>query len=133
MQLFDESWMQLTMAQWNRETQLTSQLKREHCNSTIGYGFIEHPEAQGFIQIVDGLCVNAGRYDGRELQFDLRAAEKNWRHWLKLETGITSFAIAYETGKLVLKQGSFNKLLARPALVNTLLKSFNRVAKTIKN
>ena len=73
MRIFDDTWMKRFQEQWNKEPALAGALADIHFNSTIGYGFPDKNDASGFIQVVDGLCIEAGAYEGRELNWDLRA------------------------------------------------------------
>jgi len=53
------------------------------------YGFKGDGKCVGFVAIENGECIDAGTYDDRTLNWDLRADEANWNKWLKKELGMT--------------------------------------------
>jgi len=129
MQIFDDTWMKRFQEQWNKEPELAGALANINFNSTIGYGFPDNNEASGFIKIIDGQCVEAGIYDGRELNWDLRAKEKNWFSWLAIEVGVTSLGLAFATSKLKFLKGDFKSMMSNPKLAGPFVKSFGAMAR----
>ena len=104
MALFDDAWMKGFQEQWNAEPALFDALSKINFNSVIGYGFKGGDQAIGYIAVENGTCVDAGAYDGRELNWDLRADEKNWEKWLKKELGMTGSKTSLQTENLVVDQ-----------------------------
>ena len=124
MALFDDAWMKTFQEQWNAEPGLYQALANINFNSVIGYGFKGDDKAIGFISIENGLCVDAGAYDDRELNWDLRADQGNWEKWLKKELGMTGLGLAYATGKLKFAIGDYKAMISDPRMAGPFIKSF---------
>ena len=71
MALFDDAWMKGFQEQWNAEPALKDALAKIDFNSVIGYGFPGDDTCLGYIDVRAGECVEAGAYDGRNLNWDL--------------------------------------------------------------
>ena len=124
MALFDDTWMKEFQAQWNTEPGLFEALGNINFNSVIGYGFKDDDQATGFIAVENGQCVDAGNYDGRALNWDLRADQKNWEKWLNKELGMTGLGLAYATGKLKFAIGDYKAMISDPRMAGPFIKSF---------
>ncbi len=129
MKIFDDNWMKNFREQWNKEPALAEALANIQFSSTIGYGFPDNKNPAGYIEVVNGHCTEAGAYDGRELNLDIRAEEKNWFNWFSIEFGITSLGLAFTTGKLKLLKGDFNSLISNPGLAGPFVRSFGAMAR----
>lgn len=97
MALFDDAWMKGFQEQWNAEPELSGALEKIGFNSVIGYGFPGDATCTGFIAVENGKVVDAGAYDGRELNWDMRADQKNWEKWLAKEVGMTGLGPPFTT------------------------------------
>lgn len=124
MALFDESWMKGYQLQWNAEPGLYEALGKINFNSVIGYGFKDDEAPKGFIVVESGQAVDAGEYDGRPLNWDLRADESNWKIWLQREIGMTGLGLAYTTGKLKFAIGDYKEMVSDPRTAGPFIKSF---------
>ena len=124
MALFDDAWMKGFQEQWNAEPGLFEALGNINFNSVIGYGFKGDDQAVGYIAVENGVCVDAGEYDGRELNWDLRADTGNWEKWLKKELGMTGLGLAYATGKLKFAVGDYKAMISDPRMAGPFIKSF---------
>ncbi len=124
MALFDDAWMKGFQAQWNAEPDLKDALAKIGFNSVIGYGFPGDAKAKGFIAVENGECTEAGTYDDRALNWDLRAEQKNWDKWLAKELGMTGLGLAFTTGKLKFKHGDFKAMISDPRMAGPFIKSF---------
>lgn len=124
MALFDDAWMKGFQEKWNAEPALAGALEKINFNSVIGYGFPGDAAATGFIAVVNGHVTDAGAYDGRELNWDLRADQKNWDKWLSKELGMTGLGLAFTTGKLKFKTGDFKAMISDPRMAGPFIKSF---------
>lgn len=129
MALFDDTWMKGFQQQWNAEPGLYEALGNINFDSNIGYGFPADDTCTGFISIQNGHCVDAGAYDGRELNWDLRADEKNWQNWLSKEVGMTGLGLAFSTGKLKFKKGDFRTMISDPRMAGPFIKSFSAMGR----
>ena len=129
MALFDDAWMKGFQEQWNAEPDLAGALQKINFNSTIGYGFPGDDTATGFIDVVDGQVTDAGAYDGRALNWDLRAEQKNWDKWLAKGLGMTGLGLAFTTGKLKFKTGDFKAMISDPRMAGPFIKSFTVMGK----
>ena len=124
MALFDDAWMKGFQEQWNAEPGLYQALANINFNSVIGYGFKGDDKAIGFIAVENGQCVDAGVYDDRELNWDLRADQGSWEKWLKKELGMTGSGLAYATGKLKFAIGDYKAMVSDPRMAGPFIKSF---------
>lgn len=124
MALFDDAWMKGFQEQWNAEPGLFEALGKINFNSVIGYGFKGDDKAIGFIAIENGVCTEAGAYDDRELNWDLRADQSSWEKWLKKELGMTGLGLAYATGKLKFAIGDYKAMVSDPRMAGPFIKSF---------
>jgi putative sterol carrier protein len=129
MALFDDAWMKGFQTQWNADPALKAALAKINFDSVIGYGFPDNKSAQGFIAVENGICTAAGAYDGRELNWDLRAEQKNWEKWLTKEIGMTGLGLAFSTGKLKFKKGDFKALISDPHMAGPFIKSFGAMGR----
>lgn len=124
MALFDDTWMKGFQEQWNAEPGLFQALGNINFDSVIGYGFKGDAQAIGYIAVENGQCVDAGEYDGRALNWDLRADKGNWEKWLKKELGMTGLGLAYATGKLKFAVGDYKAMVSDPRMAGPFIKSF---------
>ena len=129
MALFDDAWMKGFQAQWNAEPDLKDALAKINFNSVIGYGYPGDDKATGFIAVVNGECTEAGAYDGRELNWDLRAEQKNWEKWFEKGIGMTGLGMAVTTGKLKFHKGDFKAMVKDPRMAGPFIKSFDAMGK----
>ena len=129
MALFDDAWMKAYQEQWNNEPGLCDALEKINFNSVIGYGFPDDETCTGYIAVEKGKCVDAGSFDGRELNWDLRADEKNWTKWLSKEIGMTGLGLAFSTGKLKFKKGDFKAMISDPRMAGPFIKSFGAMGR----
>ena len=124
-ELFSEEWMQSFQGIWNAEPELKDALAEIEFNSVIGYGFPGDDTATGFIEVVNGEIVNAGSYDGQELNWDIRADQKNWEKWFKDGIGMAGLGTAFTFGKLKFKVGDYKSMLKDPRMAGPFIKSFS--------
>ena len=124
MALFDDAWMKSFQEKWNAEPDLAGALEKIGFNSVIGYGFPKDDTCVGYIAVVNGQVTEAGAYDGRELNWDLRADQKNWDKWLAKGLGMTGLGLAFTTGKLKFKVGDFKAMISDPRMAGPFIKSF---------
>lgn len=129
MALFDDAWMKGFQEQWNAEPALKDALTQIGFNSVIGYGFPADATCKGYIKVENGVCVDAGTYDGQTLNWDLRAEEKNWNKWLAKEIGMTGLGLAVTTGKLKFKTGDFKAMISDPRMAGPFIKSFGAMGR----
>lgn len=129
MALFDDAWMKGFQEQWNTEAGLSGALKKINFNSVIGYGYPQEDTCAGYITVVDGSVTEAGEYDGRALNWDMRAEQKNWEKWLSKEIGMTGLGLAFTTGKLKFKAGDFKAMISDPRMAGPFIKSFGAMGR----
>jgi len=129
MALFDDVWMKSFQQKWNAEPSLAGALEKISFNSVIGYGFPNETTCSGFITVANGHVIEAGSYDGRELNWDMRAEQKNWDKWLSKEIGMTGLGLAFTTGKLKFKTGDFKGMISDPRMAGPFIKSFGAMGR----
>ncbi len=129
MALFDDAWMKSFQEQWNAEPALHEALAKINFSSTIGYGFPKDDTCIGFVDVVNGQITEAAAYDGRALNWDMRADQKNWEKWLSKGLGMTGLGLAFTTGKLKFKVGDFKAMISDPRMAGPFIKSFGVMGK----
>jgi len=128
-QLFNDIWMKKYQSIWNKDPELSKALEKISFDSTIGYGFPDETMPRGFIIIQNGHVVDAGRYEGQPLNWDLRAKEDHWKEWLNREVGVTSVGLAYSTGKLKFIAGDYKNMIKSPSMSRPFVKSFSAMGR----
>ncbi|MFO1372040.1 MAG: hypothetical protein U1F42_06480 [Candidatus Competibacteraceae bacterium] len=71
--VFSEAWMREYARLWNAEQAMVRELTRQRFNAVVGYGVLNEPAPRSMLVVVRGVAEQAGYYDGRELDWDLRA------------------------------------------------------------
>ena len=127
--LFSEEWMTSFQSIWNTDPELKDALAEIEFSSVIGYGFPGDDQATGYIEVVNGEVVAAGAYDGQELNWDIRADEKNWKKWLSDGIGMAGLGTAFTFGKMKFKVGDYKSMLKDPRMAGPFIKSFSAMGK----
>ena len=124
MEVFSEEWMREYARLWNAEQDMVRELTRQRFNSAVGYGFLDQPAPRGLLVVVRGVAEQAGPYDGRELDWDLRAGLADWSEWLGQGFDLSRLLIAVGTQRLQIWRGDYKRILRKPPLVSALLRAF---------
>ena len=124
MGVFSEEWMHAYARLWNAEQTMVRELTRQRFNAVVGYGFLDQPTPRGLLVVVRGVAEQAGQYDGRELDWDLRAGLTDWLEWLEQGFDLPRLLVLVGTQRLQLWKGDHKRILRRPPLVNALLRAF---------
>lgn len=124
LEIFSEAWMLEYARLWNAEEAMVRELTRQRFNAVVGYGFPDAPAPKSMLVVVRGVVENAGRYDGRELDWDLRAAPMNWVEWLDQGFNLSNLLIAVGSDRLQVRKGDHQRILRKPPLVAALLRAF---------
>ena len=74
--------------------------------------------------VVRGVAEQAGYYDGRQLDWDLRASAADWNEWLEQGFDLSRLLIAVGTQRLQIWRGDYKRILRKPPLVGALLRAF---------
>lgn len=122
--LFSDEWMKGYMDRWNADPELAGALEAIGFNSNIGYGFDGEDQPRGVIKVQNGKVVEAGSYDGSELNWDLRASQENWQKWLDKPPGMMGLGAAYTTRKLKFNVGDYGAMVKDPRMAGPFIKSF---------
>lgn len=109
---------------WNAEQAMVRELARQRFNAAVGYGFLDQPAPRGLLVVVRGVAEQAGHYDGRELDWDLRADAADWTEWLGQGFDLSRLLIAVGTQRLQIWKGDHRRILRKPPLVGALLRAF---------
>ena len=129
LKLFDDSWMSKYMDEWNKDPYLAKHLNEINFSSTIGYGFPDEDKPRACIVIKSGYVVEAGDYNGQQLNWDLRAKENHWKEWIQREVGSTGLGLAYATGKLKFIEGDYKSMIKNPTMASPFIKSFSAMSR----
>jgi hypothetical protein len=121
---FSEAWMREYARLWNAEQAMVRELTRQRFNAAVGYGFLDQPAPRGLLVVARGVAEQAGDYDGRELDWDLRACPTDWREWLAQGFDLSRLLVAVGTQRLQVWKGDHKRILRKPPLVGALLRAF---------
>ena len=124
MQVFSEAWMREYARLWNAEQAMVRELARQRFNAAVGYGLLDQPAPRGLLVVVRGVAEQAGHYDGRELDWDLRAGSADWIEWLAQGFDLSRLLVAVGTQRLQVWKGDHRRILRKPPLVGALLRAF---------
>lgn len=127
-EVFSEAWMREYARLWNAEQAMVRELARQRFNAAVGYGFLDQPAPRGLLVVVRGVAEQAGHYDGRELDWDLRADVADWTEWLGQGFDLSRLLIAVGTQRLQVWKGDHARILRKPPLVGALLRAFALMA-----
>jgi hypothetical protein len=123
-EIFSEAWMREYARLWNAEQAMIRELTRQRFNAAVGYGFLDQPAPRGLLVVTHGIAEQAGHYDGRELDWDLRASLVDWAEWLARGFDLSNMLIAVGTQRLQIWKGNHRRILRNPPLVSALLRAF---------
>lgn len=122
--LFSVEWMTRFQEQWNSTPELAGELKKIGFNSIIGYGFVGEDSPRGVLTVENGEAVSGGAYEGQDLSWDIRAAEKDWQKWLSKPPGMMGLGMAYTSRKMQFKVGDYGAMIKDPRMAGPFIKSF---------
>lgn len=122
--MFSEEWMQKYKDAWNGDKDLKDALQKIGFNSVIGYGFDGEDDPRGVLVVENGEAVDAGAYNGQELNWDLRASPSDWEKWAKKPPGMVGLGMAYTSRKLKFKVGDYAAMIKDPRMAGPFIKSF---------
>jgi len=123
-EIFSDAWMREYARLWNAEPAMVRELTRHRFSATVGYGFLDQPAPQGLLVVVRGIAEQAGTYDGRELDWDLRAAPLDWTQWLNQGFELARLLAAVGGNRLQIWKGNHRRILRKPPLISPLLRAF---------
>lgn len=123
-EVFSEAWMCEYARLWNTEQAMVRELTRHRFSAVVGYGFLDQPAPQGLLVVVCGTAEWAGSYDGRELDWDLRAAPLDWTGWLSQGFELARLLAAVGGHRLQIWKGNHRRILRKPPLISPLLRAF---------
>jgi len=90
---------------WNAEKTMVDELNGQRFSAVVGYGFPDAPAPKSMLVVVRGVVERAGGYDGRELDWDLRAAPMDWLAWLNRGFDLSNLLVAVGSGRLQVRKG----------------------------
>ena len=123
--LFSDDWMKSYMEQWNADSDLTGALAQIGFASVIGYGFDGEDQPRGVINVQNGQAVNAGAYNGEDLNWDIRCSEGQWNKWISKPPGMMGLGMAFTSGKMKFKVGDYGAMLKDPRMAGPFIKTFS--------
>ena len=123
-EVFSEAWMREYARLWNAEQAMVRELTRQRFTAVVGYGFPEAADPKSMLVVAGGVAEHAGRYDGRELDWDLRAAPADWMRWLSQGFDLSGILVAVGANRLQIRKGDHKRILRKPPLVGALLRAF---------
>jgi hypothetical protein len=127
--LFTDDWMKSFMDEWNDEPDLSDALAKIDFKSTIGYGFSGDETPRGVLVVEGGKAIEAGSYDGQEMNWDIRASEAQWDKWISKPPGMMGLGAAFTTGKMKFIVGDYGAMIKDPRMAKPFIKSFSVMAR----
>ncbi len=127
--LFTDDWMKSFMDEWNAEPDLSDALAKIDFKSTIGYGFSGDETPRGVLVVEGGKAIEAGSYDGQEMNWDIRASEAQWDKWISKPPGMMGLGAAFTTGKMKFIVGDYGAMIKDPRMAKPFIKSFSVMAR----
>jgi hypothetical protein len=127
--LFTDDWMKSFMDEWNDEPELSDALAKIDFKSTIGYGFSGDETPCGVLVVEGGKVIEAGGYDGQEMNWDIRASEAQWDKWISKPPGMMGLGAAFTTGKMKFIVGDYGAMIKDPRMAKPFIKSFSVMAR----
>ncbi|HFD78818.1 MAG TPA: SCP-2 sterol transfer family protein [Gammaproteobacteria bacterium] len=124
-EMFSEEFMNAFKDRWNADPELAGALEKIGFNSIIGYGIDGEDKPRGFLKVENGHVVEAGAYNGQELNWDLRATEDNWKKWMKKPPGMMGLGMAYTSRKLKFNVGDYAAMIKDPRMAGPFIRSFS--------
>ncbi|MBT7444173.1 MAG: SCP-2 sterol transfer family protein [Methylococcales bacterium] len=122
--LFDGDWMAKYMEVWNNATEVSDALAEINFTSTIGCGMPDEDNPRGILVVENGKAISGAPYEGQEMNWDLRAAEKHWLKWQDKGIGMAGLGMAVTTGKLKFRVGDYGAMIKNPKMAGPFVKSF---------
>lgn len=123
--LFTDDWMKSFMEEWNNEADLSAALAKIDFCSVIGYGFAGDDAPLGILLVENGIAIDAGAYDGQEMNWDIRASEDQWNKWISKPPGMMGLGAAFTTGKMKFVVGDYGSMIKDPRMAKPFIKSFS--------
>ena len=123
-ELFSQPWMQQLQQKWNTTSSIVEPLQKADFSARIGYGFKGESAPRGILVIEHGRVIEAGSYDGGNLDWDLRAEPEKWSGWIADGFGLTKLGPAVATGALQFATGNYRQMIRNPSLSNPFLHHF---------
>ena len=117
--------MKQLQQRWNASAEITKPLAEAEFSARIAYGFKGDAQPSGMLVIEKGVVVQAGAYDGGELDWDLRADADKWVSWIESGFGLTKLGPAVATGALQFASGNYRQMIRNPSLANPFLTHFS--------
>lgn len=130
-QLFSAEWMAAFKDEWNRTPQIYLPLQKAAFTARIGYGYKGETRARGMLSIVNGMAQEAGAMDGLDLDldWDLRASQKDWVSWIESGFGLTKLGPAIATNSLEFAKGNYRQMIKNLSLSQPFLQHFQLMKK----
>jgi len=127
-ELFSDEWMETFQSEWNAEPELAEDLAKIGFTSVIGYGFKGDTDPKAVLIVQNGIVEAAGRFDGQDLNWDLRADPATWEDWLKSPPGMMVLGMAFASSSLQFVVGDYATMIKDPRMAGPFLKSFSVMA-----
>lgn len=130
-QLFSTEWMAAFKDEWNRTPQIYVPLQKAEFTARIGYGYKGETRARGMLSIVNGMAQEARAMDDLDLDldWDLRASQKDWASWIESGFGLTKLGPAIATNSLEFARGNYRQMIKNLSLSQPFLQHFQLMKK----
>jgi hypothetical protein len=128
-ELFSNDWINNLKDAWNQDPDVKDKLADIDFSSTITCGFKDQDGPCCVFKVEKGIAVEAGLYNGEDVNWDMRASREDWMKWTAKPLGMTGMGIAFTTGKLKFKTGDFKSMIKDPRMAGPFIKSFSLMNK----
>lgn len=122
--LFSAEWMAKFKEEWNKEPELAGALEKIGFTSNIAYGFVDDDQPRGILIVENGHATAGEAFSGQEMNWDLRATQKDWEAWQKKPPGLMGLGMAYTSRKIRFNVGDYAGMIKDPRMAGPFIKSF---------
>jgi hypothetical protein len=123
-ELFSDEWMKKFKDTWNTHSDVMEGLAPTGCQCYIGYGYQGEDTPRGYIAVESGTAMEAGAFEGQELNWDMRAKKETWDKWMQKPPGMMGLGTAVASGKMKFSTGDFKQMAKDPAMAKPFIKTF---------
>jgi len=123
-QLFTPNWIAALATIWNQDSAMLGDLHSAEFTAKVSFGFRNEDNPRIMFVVDKGHIIRYGLYTNEELDWDLRASEDDWLHWLKEGFGLSKLGVAISSEKLMFKQGDYRKMMRNQNLSRPFMRVF---------
>lgn len=130
-ELFSADWAKKYQEAWNSSDGIADQLGQTGFSSVVGFGIDGEDAPRVVLKIEKGVVVSAGKPNGDECKWDLRASPQEWASMVSKPPGLMKLGLAYTSRKLKFNKGDYAVMIKDPGLSSAFVKCFALMSKAM--